>query len=121
MAKSLYSEAAASRNIVCDLSVASSVPRASHNGSLLPADAPCVPGGMSDVAYSNLCPSVVVALLAAAGTADVVPLSDLVSAIPNHPAPLAAVMALVDRNLLGMDIGSAFDAGIGVWRLSPLP
>ena len=43
-------------------------------------------------------------------------LDALVRAIPDHPAPITAILDLVDGGSLSLDLASPFDAGCRVWR-----
>ena len=55
-------------------------------------------------------------LVAAAEDEGRIALGDLVGAIPDHPAPISAVMVLVDAGLLAIDTDAAFDAAVQLWR-----
>ena len=46
-------------------------------------------------------------------------IGDLVAHLPDHPAPISAVMVLVDAGILVLDQEAAFDAALQVWRPSP--
>ncbi len=106
MAKASYSGALTPRNGDCNPPAASPIPN------------PDTPAEARSVRGAEARPRSV--LLAAAGRADVVRLADLVAAIPDHPQPLCAVMALVDAGLLGMDFQEGFGPDLRVWRLSAL-
>lgn len=70
------------------------------------------------VDHPLITPDVQLALLAAVDETGDAALGDLAFAIPDHPQPISAVIALVDAGLLGIDLASAFDASCRVWRLS---
>ena len=46
-------------------------------------------------------------------------LGDLVARIPDHSAPISAVMVLVDAGVLALDHEAAFDAALQVSRPNP--
>ncbi|TXN22870.1 hypothetical protein [Methylobacterium sp. WL9] len=70
------------------------------------------------VDHPLITPDVQLMLLAAVEETGDAALGDLASAIPDHPQPISAVIALVDAGLLGIDMVSAFDASCRVWRRS---
>ncbi|MCJ2096690.1 MULTISPECIES: hypothetical protein [unclassified Methylobacterium] len=70
------------------------------------------------VDHPLITPDVQVRLLAAVDETGDAALSDLAFAIPDHPQPISAVLALVDAGILGIDLASVFDASCRVWRLS---
>lgn len=115
MTDSFYRGASAPRNLAC----------APHAASLLPtsASAPPVPPGSGTAAvhpglveHPDLTPEVQVALLAAVDEAVIAELGDLACAIPDHPRPISAVLALVDAGLLTLDLQAGFDASLRVCR-----
>ncbi|CAA2136889.1 hypothetical protein [Methylobacterium bullatum] len=71
------------------------------------------------VVHPLITPDVQVALLAAVDETGDACLGDLADAIPAHPQPISAVLALVDAGLLAIDLFSAFDASCRVWRIDP--
>ncbi|GAB6842895.1 hypothetical protein HNR00_005067 [Methylorubrum rhodinum] len=71
------------------------------------------------VSHPLITPYVQIALLAALNGTGGSSLGDLADAIPAHPQPISAVLALVDAGLLGIDLVSAFDASCRVWRNPP--
>ncbi|MFC4174030.1 hypothetical protein ACFOYU_18575 [Microvirga sp. GCM10011540] len=110
MADALYSEAAPSRNGDCDASVAS--PRSTALPLVTrPAPRPCAGAACAD-------PGPEAAVLATAAQAPVVALGDLVGAIPDHPQPLAVILALVDQGRLGIDLQAPFGSDLRLWRRS---
>ncbi|RDI58573.1 hypothetical protein [Microvirga subterranea] len=111
MADAFYREAAASRNVAYDTGPVAALPtspRSSTHGLSALSDGPRVNGAPASDPRAIL--------LAAAGHADMVSLGDLVGAIPDHPQPLAAVLALVDEGLLGMDLEAPFGPDLRLWR-----
>jgi hypothetical protein len=62
-------------------------------------------------------PEVQFALLAAVDETACAELGDLVDAIPDHPQPLSAVLALVDAGLIGLEFNAPFDRHLRVWRI----
>jgi hypothetical protein len=102
-----YAGAAASRKLPCDLPVASP----------LPAGTPSLqPGAAVPAAHPELTPEIRDALLAAVDRAGIAGIGELAAAIPHHPRPISAVLALVDTGLLALDLQSGFDASLRVWR-----
>lgn len=71
------------------------------------------------VDHPLLTPEVQAALFAAMDGTGESTLSDLADAIPEHPQPISAVLALVDAGLLALDLVAAFDASCRVWRIGP--
>ncbi|KAA0121726.1 hypothetical protein CIW48_22435 [Methylobacterium sp. P1-11] len=71
------------------------------------------------VVHPLITPDVQVALLAAVDETGDACLGDLADAIPAHPQPISAVLALVDAGLLAIDVVSPFDASCRVWRIDP--
>lgn len=69
------------------------------------------------VVHPLITPDVQVALLTAVDETGDASLGDLADAIPAHPQPISAVLALVDAGLLAIDLVSAFDAACRVWRI----
>ncbi len=58
-------------------------------------------------------------LVAAAEREGRIALGDLVTRISDHPAPISAVLVLVDAGVLAIDQYSAFDAAVQLWRPEP--
>jgi hypothetical protein len=57
-----------------------------------------------------------VAILAAVNEAVVVELGDLVAALPHHPRPITAILALIEAGLLAVDFRAPFDSNVRIWR-----
>ncbi|MBD2747307.1 hypothetical protein IC232_11450 [Microvirga sp. BT688] len=121
MAEALYSGAAASRNHHCGPSAASTTLTSNDVGRVSPLPAAMLsPMGSPDgVTQPDHDSDARATLLAVASQANVVTLADLVSAIPNYPQPLSAVLALVDRGFFGVDLESPFGPDLLFWRLRP--
>ncbi|MGU3478578.1 hypothetical protein [Methylobacterium sp. D48H] len=71
------------------------------------------------VDHPLITPDVQFALLTAVDETGDASLGDLADAIPEHPQPISAVLALVDAGLLAIDLVSAFGASCRVWRIGP--
>jgi hypothetical protein len=57
-----------------------------------------------------------VTILAAVDDAGVVELGDLIAALPHHPRPITAVLALIEAGLLAVDFHASFDSPVWIWR-----
>ena len=57
-----------------------------------------------------------VTILAAVNGAGVVELGDLIAALPLHPRPITAILALVEAGLLAVDFHASFDSPVWIWR-----
>lgn len=68
------------------------------------------------VRHPLVSPETQIALLAAVDAAGVIGIGDLCGAIPDHPRPVSAVLALVDAGHLGIDLAAPFDASCAIWR-----
>ncbi|HEX2172023.1 MAG TPA: hypothetical protein VHL09_06215 [Dehalococcoidia bacterium] len=119
MADALYSRTAPSRNADCGSHLVATLSTPSPSNAPASSALPDGFDASGGPARGDAAPDVRAILLAAAGTADVVRLGDLVDAVPDHPQPLSAVLALVDQGLLGIDLEAPFDPDLGLWRLRP--
>lgn len=68
------------------------------------------------VRHPLLTPDVQVALLTAMDETGDASLTDLADAIPDHPRPISAVLAMIDAGLAEFDLTSPFDAHIRISR-----
>lgn len=57
-----------------------------------------------------------VMILAAVDEAVVVELGDLITALPHHPRPITAILALIEAGLLAVDFHAPFDSSVRIWR-----
>ncbi|MBM1174556.1 hypothetical protein [Microvirga arabica] len=57
-----------------------------------------------------------VTILTAVDEAVVAELGDLITALPHHPRPITAVLALVETGLLAVDFHAPFDSNVRIWR-----
>jgi hypothetical protein len=57
-----------------------------------------------------------VTILAAVDEAVVAELGDLIEALPHHPRPITAVLALIEAGLLAVDFHAPFDSSVRIWR-----
>jgi len=57
-----------------------------------------------------------VAILSAVDDAVAAELGDLIAALPHHPRPITAVLALVEAGLLAVDFHAPFDSNVRIWR-----
>jgi hypothetical protein len=89
----------------------------SARNTVRPTPAGSAPPHPDLVLHPLITPDLQVALLAAVDETGDSCLGRLADAIPAHPQPISAVLALVDAGLLAMDLVSAFDASCRVWRI----
>jgi hypothetical protein len=68
------------------------------------------------VRHPLITPDVQVRLLQAADAEAGVTLGDLVAAIPDHPRPVAAILALIEAGWLMEELRAPFDANLRIWR-----
>jgi hypothetical protein len=72
------------------------------------------PSGL--VEHPFVSPEDQVTILAAVDDAGVVELGDLIAALPHHPRPITAVLALIEAGLLAVDFHASFDSPVWIWR-----
>ena len=57
-----------------------------------------------------------VTILAAVTGASAMELGGLIAALPLHPRPITAILALVEAGLLAVDFHASFDSPVWIWR-----
>ncbi|MPR09317.1 hypothetical protein [Microvirga tunisiensis] len=67
-------------------------------------------------AHPFVSPEDQVTILAAVNEAGVVELGDLIAALPHHPRPITAILALIEAGLLAVDFRASFDSPVRIWR-----
>jgi hypothetical protein len=68
------------------------------------------------VEHPFVSPEEQVTILAAVDEAVVAELGDLIAALPHHPRPITAVLALIEAGLLAVDFQAPFDSSVRIWR-----
>jgi len=68
------------------------------------------------VVHPFVSPEDQVTILTAVDEAGVAELGDLVAALPYHPRPITAILALIEAGLLAIDFRAPFDSNVRIWR-----
>jgi hypothetical protein len=68
------------------------------------------------VTHSLVSPEDQVTILAAVDDTVVAELGDLIAALPHHPRPITAILALIEAGLLAVDFRAPFDSPVRIWR-----